>query len=133
MSDEVSQRFTSALAIHDGDSPSFGVMRSSPAPQQLFVMKARADRFVLRFTRANDRENILTGGPWFYGRSMFVLAECDGLEDVTSVPIDSFPVWVEIKGLPDALMTDEAVEKVGWTLGQVEHVDKMNNRRGTRA
>ncbi|KAL6197202.1 hypothetical protein ACLB2K_032814 [Fragaria x ananassa] len=38
MSDEVSQRFTSALAIHDDDSPSFGVMRSFPAPQQFFVV-----------------------------------------------------------------------------------------------
>ncbi|KAL6142349.1 hypothetical protein ACLB2K_060631 [Fragaria x ananassa] len=124
MSDEVSQHFRSALAIHDGDSLSFSVMRSSLAPQQFFVvgrlltlkckipdpkavigtltsvwdlhnrlqMRARADRFVLHFTRADDRKIILTGGPWFYERSLFVLAEYDGLEDVTSVPIDSFPV-----------------------------------------
>ncbi|KAL6140121.1 hypothetical protein ACLB2K_058422 [Fragaria x ananassa] len=96
-------------------------------------MRARVDQFVLRFTRADDRKNILTGGPWFYGRSLFVLVEYDGLEDVTSVSIDSFPVWVKIKDLPDALYTDEAVEKVGWTLGQVEHVDQMNIRRGTWA
>ncbi|KAL6129851.1 hypothetical protein ACLB2K_068233 [Fragaria x ananassa] len=126
MSDEVSQCFTSALAIHDGDSPSFSVMRSSPAPQQFFVvgrlltlkrkipdpkavigtltsiwdlhnrlqMRAKTDRFVLRFTRADDRTNIMTSDLWVYGRSMFVLAEYDGLEDVTSVLIDLFPVWV---------------------------------------
>ncbi|KAL6225855.1 hypothetical protein ACLB2K_004704 [Fragaria x ananassa] len=140
-------------------------MRSSPVPQQFFVvgrlltlkrkipdpkavigtltsgwdlhnrlqMRAREDCFVLHFTKANDRKNILTGGPWFYGRSLFFLAEYDGLEDVSFVPIVSFPIWVEIKGLLDALMTDEAVEKVGRTLRQVEHVDKMNIRRGTRA
>lgn len=141
MSDEISQRFMSALAIHEGDFPSFGAMRSSLALQQFFVvgrlltlkskipylkavigtltsvwdlynrlqMRARANRFVLYFTRADDRENVLTGGPWFYGRSLFVLVKYDGLEDVASVPVDSFPVWVEIKGLLDALMTDEAV------------------------
>ncbi|KAL6146060.1 hypothetical protein ACLB2K_056743 [Fragaria x ananassa] len=73
-------------------------------------MRARADRFILCFTRADDRKNILTDGPWFYGRSLFILAEYVGLEDMASVPIDLFPVWVEVRGLPDVLMTDEAVE-----------------------
>ncbi|KAL6183830.1 hypothetical protein ACLB2K_045240 [Fragaria x ananassa] len=77
-------------------------------------MRARADPLCFvspSFTKADDWKNILTSSPWFYGQSMFVLAEYDGLEDVAFVPIDSFPVWVEIKGLPDVLMTDEAVEK----------------------
>ncbi|KAL6138075.1 hypothetical protein ACLB2K_063361 [Fragaria x ananassa] len=95
-------------------------------------MRARKDRFVLRFTRADDRKHLLTGGPWFYGRSQFVLAEYDGLQDVASVPIESFPVWVDIKGLPDALWTEEAVEKVGLSLGFVEHLDKLGLKRGSR-
>ncbi|KAL6199720.1 hypothetical protein ACLB2K_029503 [Fragaria x ananassa] len=90
--------------------------------QNRMQMRAREDRFVLRFTRANDRKHLLTGGPWFYGRSQFVLAEYDGFQDVASVPIESFPVWVDIKGLPDALWTEEAVEKVGLSLGFVEHL-----------
>ncbi|KAL6219357.1 hypothetical protein ACLB2K_007116 [Fragaria x ananassa] len=44
----------------------------------------------------------------------------DGLHDVASVPIDSFPVWVEMLGLPPRLMTNEAAEKVGVTLGHVD-------------
>ncbi len=73
-------------------------------------MRAREDKFVLRFTRADDRKQILSGGLWFYGQSQFVLAEYDGLQDVASISIKSFLVWVDIKGLPDALMTEEAVE-----------------------
>ncbi|KAL6129863.1 hypothetical protein ACLB2K_068245 [Fragaria x ananassa] len=95
-------------------------------------MRAREDRFVLRFTRADDRKHLLTGGPWVYGRSQFVLAEYDGLQDVASVPIESFPVWVDIKGLLDALWTEEAVEKVGLSLGFVEHLDKLSLTRGSR-
>ena len=100
--------------------------------QNRMQMRAREDRFVLRFTRADDRKHLLTGGPWFYGRSQFVLAEYDGLQDVASVPIESFPVWVDIKGLPDALWTEEAVEKVGLSLGFVEHLDKLGLKRGSR-
>ncbi|KAL6215001.1 hypothetical protein ACLB2K_014433 [Fragaria x ananassa] len=47
-------------------------------------MRATEDKFVLRFTRADDRKQILSGGPWFYGQSQFVLAEYDGLQDCTS-------------------------------------------------
>ncbi|KAL6188487.1 hypothetical protein ACLB2K_039879 [Fragaria x ananassa] len=100
--------------------------------QNRMQMRAREDRFVLRFTRADDRKHLLTGGLWFYGRSQFVLAEYDGLQDVASVPIESFPVWVDIKGLPDALWTEEAVEKVGLSLGFVEHLDKLGLKRGSR-
>ncbi|KAL6191237.1 hypothetical protein ACLB2K_037628 [Fragaria x ananassa] len=100
--------------------------------QNRMQMRAREDRFVLRFTRADDRKHLLTGGPWFYGRSQFVLAEYDALQDVASVPIESVPVWVDIKGLPDALWTEEAVEKVGLSLGFVEHLDKLGLKRGSR-
>ncbi|KAL6206177.1 hypothetical protein ACLB2K_023426 [Fragaria x ananassa] len=100
--------------------------------QNRMQMRAREDRFVLRFTRADDRKHLLTGGSWFYGRSQFVLAEYDGLQDVASVPIESFPVWVDIKGLPDALWTEEAVEKVSLSLGFVEHLDKLGLKRGSR-
>ncbi|KAL6225701.1 hypothetical protein ACLB2K_004550 [Fragaria x ananassa] len=138
MSDEVAQRFSSVLVLRDGGRLSSG----APAPTQFFAvgrlltfkrkMRAREDRFVLRFTRADDRKHLLTGGPWFYGRSQFVLAEYDGLQDVASVSIESFPVWVDIKGFPDALWTEEAVEKVGLSLGFVEHLDKLGLKRGSR-
>lgn len=72
---------------------------------------------------------MLTGGPWFYGQSLFVMTDYDGLQVPICVLIEKFSVWVDIKGLPDALMTDEAAEKVRLTLG---HVEQLNIRRGTR-
>ncbi|KAL6202634.1 hypothetical protein ACLB2K_026340 [Fragaria x ananassa] len=93
MSDEVSQRFASSLAIHDGGQPS--PVRSTVAPQYFFVagqlftlkrkipeprveigtltsiwdlhnrlqMRAQADRFILRFNRENERKNLIERGP----------------------------------------------------------------------
>ncbi|KAL6143671.1 hypothetical protein ACLB2K_054366 [Fragaria x ananassa] len=59
-------------------------------------------------TSVDDRKYVLGGGPWFYDRSLFVLALYDGLRDVPQVSISSFPVWIEILGLPPALKTEEA-------------------------
>ncbi|KAL6124538.1 hypothetical protein ACLB2K_077050 [Fragaria x ananassa] len=47
--------------------------------------------------------------------------------------LDSIFVLVDIKGLPNALMTEEAVKKIRLTLGHVDHVDKLNLKRGSRA
>lgn len=57
------------------------------------------------------------------------MTDYDGLQVPICVLIEKFSVWVDIKGLPDALMTDEAAEKVRFTLG---HVEQLNIRRGTR-
>ena len=96
-------------------------------------MRAVGDRFVLRFTRREDRLHVLSDGPWFYGRALFAVAEYDGLSDVASVPILTFPVWVEVLGLPPALMTPEAVELLGATLGHVNNLDRLGINTGRRA
>nr|XP_011470243.1 PREDICTED: uncharacterized protein LOC105353156 [Fragaria vesca subsp. vesca] len=96
-------------------------------------MRAHGDRYILWFTMAEDERYLLGGGPWFYGRSLFVMAEYDGLHDAASVSIDSFPVWVEMLGLPSRLRTNEAAEKVGVTLGHVDQVDKLGIKRGIRS
>ena len=96
-------------------------------------MRAVGERFVLRFTRREDRDHVLNDGPWFYGRDLFAVAVYDGLSDVASVPIKSFPMWVEILGLPPTLMTLEAVELLGATLGRVDHPDRLGINSGRQA
>ncbi|KAL6194466.1 hypothetical protein ACLB2K_035550 [Fragaria x ananassa] len=114
-SSEVAQRFSSVLALRDGGRLSSGAVRAAPAPTQFFAVGR-----LLTFKRKVPDPKA------------FVLAEYDGLQDVASVPIESFLVWVDIKGLPDALWTEEAVEKVGLSLGFVEHLDKLGLKRGSR-
>ncbi|KAL6194751.1 hypothetical protein ACLB2K_035827 [Fragaria x ananassa] len=50
--------------------------------------------------------------------------------DVKQVPISSFSVWVKVFRLPLLLTTDEANEKVGATLGLLDHIDKLGIRHG---
>ncbi|KAL6185143.1 hypothetical protein ACLB2K_041278 [Fragaria x ananassa] len=52
--------------------------------------------------------------------------------DVKQVPISLFSVWVEVFGLPLLLTTYETDEKVGATLGLLDHIDKLGIRRGIR-
>ncbi|KAL6226024.1 hypothetical protein ACLB2K_004871 [Fragaria x ananassa] len=58
------------------------------------------------------------------------MAEYDGLHDVAAVWIVSFPIWVEIMGLPPHLFTDEATEKLGLTLASEVQVDKLGVKCG---
>ncbi|KAL6223451.1 hypothetical protein ACLB2K_006838 [Fragaria x ananassa] len=98
--------------------------------QDRLQMRAYGDHYILRFTKAEDERYLLGGGLWFYGQSLFVMVEYNGLHDDTLVLIDSFLVWVEMLGLPPRLMTNEAVEKVGVTLGHVDQVDTLGIKRG---
>ncbi|KAL6133181.1 hypothetical protein ACLB2K_065418 [Fragaria x ananassa] len=83
----------------------------------------------MTFSREADCLKLLTRGPWFYGRSMFSLTTYERKEDPATVSIRGFPTWVEILGIPLWLMTEEAVEKISSTLGDVIHSDKNNKRQ----
>ena len=96
-------------------------------------MQSVWDRCVLRFTRREDRLHVLKDGSWFYGRALFVVTEYDGLFDAASVPILTFPVWVEVIGLPPALMTTEVVKLLGATLGHVYNLDWLGITTSRRA
>ncbi|KAL6198212.1 hypothetical protein ACLB2K_028004 [Fragaria x ananassa] len=71
-------------------------------------------------------------GTWFYGRSLFAVAPFDGLCAAAAVPMLTFLVWIEIFGLPPALITEEAAALVGATLGVVEELDKPGIQIGVR-
>ncbi|KAL6142149.1 hypothetical protein ACLB2K_060432 [Fragaria x ananassa] len=87
----------------------------------------------MTFSREADCLKLLTGGPWFYGRSMFSLTTYERKEDPATVSIRGFPTWVEILGIPLRLMTEEAGEKIGSTLGDMINLDKNNIRQVFRA
>ncbi|XP_062009301.1 uncharacterized protein LOC133725908 [Rosa rugosa] len=118
MVEEVSARMAAALVIKDNGRVSFGVA---------------GDRFILRFNKTEERDKILFGGPWFYGRSMFGLEAYDDCCEVEAVPIPVIPVWVEVFGLPPILMTTEDVSMIDASLGQVLQLDKANIHCGLKA
>ncbi|KAL6140824.1 hypothetical protein ACLB2K_059117 [Fragaria x ananassa] len=91
------------------------------------------DQYVLRFSEMEERDQIVRGGPWFYGKSMFSLANYNGRTTTDAVPITTIPVWVEIFGLPPDLKTKEALFMVGATLWTIIQPDLSNLKSGARA
>ncbi|KAL6217756.1 hypothetical protein ACLB2K_010973 [Fragaria x ananassa] len=93
----------------------------------------QGDRYVLRFQEEADRKELLKSGPYFYGKTVFALAEYDGRSDAVLVPITSVPVWVEVSGLPMDLWTKKALYMVGSMLGKVIHHDNQCLIHGKKA
>ncbi|KAL6144916.1 hypothetical protein ACLB2K_055606 [Fragaria x ananassa] len=91
------------------------------------------DQNVLRFTEKEERDQIVRGGPWFYGKSMFALANYNGRTAADVVLITTMPVWVEIFALPPNLKTKEALFMVGATLRTIIQPDLPNLKSGARA
>lgn len=87
-------------------------------------------RFIFRFSLLVERDQIVDGGPWFFGKSMVVMAMYDGLGDPRLVALPSIPVWVHISGLPPTLLTPTAIMLVVETLGSVVAVDHVGLHRG---
>lgn len=60
---------------------------------RLSINEHGSGRFIFKFSRLLERDQIVKGGPWFFGKAMVVLASYDGLGDPTKVELTSFPVW----------------------------------------
>ena len=118
MADGISTCFVAALTTRDSGFVSFPPAASAVAvPPHLFV-----DGRLLSLKRHCS---------WFFGRSLFITADYDGRKS-TSVAIDFFQAWFDVFGLPPKLRKDEAVEMVGETIGQVNHLARLGIRRGKR-
>lgn len=85
----------------------------------------------MRFNEEDERNQVVEGGPWFYGKTMFALAYYDGRTAAAEVPIRSIPVWVEVFGLPPILTTKETLYMVCATLGKSVHHDNPNLLSGS--
>ncbi|XP_062014453.1 uncharacterized protein LOC133730980 [Rosa rugosa] len=127
-------RLLSVTANRRADPKAFlGTMTSLWGLGNRLSARAVKDRFVFQFSNPEDRQRTVEGGPWFFGKWALAMAEFDGLKDPAQVLTSSFPVWVEIMGLPPALVTEGAVALIGATLGEIVHLDKAGIRKGTAA
>lgn len=95
---------------------------------RLSINEHGSARFIFKFSRLLEHDHTVKGGPWFFGKAMVVLASYDGFGDPTKVELTAFPVWVNIIGLPPALVTSEAALLVDETRGSVLQVDKVGIR-----
>ncbi|KAL6218294.1 hypothetical protein ACLB2K_011509 [Fragaria x ananassa] len=99
---------------HETDEP-----RSESQPSNASVVQARGDRFLFTFSNERDLNRVKKGGPWAYQQAMILINDYDGFSDIMVVPLDFVWIWVEIEGLPVALMTEATTRPVGETIGTV--------------
>ncbi|XP_024199906.1 uncharacterized protein LOC112203121 [Rosa chinensis] len=79
------------------------------------------DRFMFQFNHEANRNRALHEGPWFYRNTMLLVGEYDGVGLVE--------IWVAVKGLPVALRNKNALNLIGYVVGQVIKFDQSALRR----
>ncbi|KAL6213334.1 hypothetical protein ACLB2K_012781 [Fragaria x ananassa] len=93
----------------------------------------RGERYTLRFTEEADRKDTIESGSWFYGKTIFALAEYDVRSNAAAVPNVSVLMWVEVFGLPLDLLTKKTLYMVGSKLGRIITHDNPRLLNGSRA
>ncbi|KAM3000716.1 hypothetical protein FF2_037090 [Malus domestica] len=87
------------------------------------AMAIREDRILLSFNIEDDMRTVLSGNFWFFGKSLPILAEVNGLKVPVNVSLREQEFWIQIHGLPSSLMSVRMREILGVTIGRVVKVD----------
>ncbi|XVF49266.1 hypothetical protein PTKIN_Ptkin03bG0254800 [Pterospermum kingtungense] len=84
--------------------------------------------YVFRFQLLQERNRVLMKQPRSYDKVLMILTEFDGLVSPTSIQLDFCPFWVQIHGLPFAMMNERIGIVLGESIGVVESVDTCKDQ-----
>ncbi|TXG72009.1 hypothetical protein EZV62_000588 [Acer yangbiense] len=79
--------------------------------------------FSFTFKSANDRWQVLQGGPWSFDKALLVLEEPTGKGDIQRMKFNKVAFWVQIHNVPLLCMTAEIGKFLGEMVGEVKEVD----------
>ncbi|KAM3001073.1 hypothetical protein FF2_037406 [Malus domestica] len=126
--------FNSDLKL--SESENLEVMISDTVTKRLrvskffLVGKAKAigdNRILFSFDSEVELCLVLKGSPWFFGKSLLMLAKVKGLQVSMDVPLREQCFWARIHGLPPPFMTREMGEIIGVALGMIVQVECVND------
>ncbi|KAF7135970.1 hypothetical protein RHSIM_Rhsim08G0119300 [Rhododendron simsii] len=83
--------------------------------------------FLFRFEDAEDKEHILTEGPWSISNSLLVLQPLANGGTVFDVEFSHCPFWIQIHGLPVEKMTRANAELIGKHFGNLLTVETSHD------
>ena len=66
--------------------------------------------------------------PWFFNKSLLVLAPFDGKSKLEEVNLQCCSFWIQIHGLPLGMMIEKIGVVLGETMGDVEEVVAEGNQ-----
>lgn len=85
------------------------------------------NRILFSFNSEEELRLVLKGSPWFFRKSLLLLAEVKGLQVPVDVPLREPCFWARIHGLPSAFMTRKMGEIIGVALGRCVQVECVND------
>jgi hypothetical protein len=86
--------------------------------------------FLIEFSDKRDKDRVLSGRPWAFESSLFLVEDFEGLAQPSDFKFDTASFWVRMVNLPLACMGAEVGRKIGATMGMVEAVDVDANGMG---
>lgn len=82
------------------------------------------DYYVMRFTKDEDYETTLFGGPWLVSNHYLTIQKWHPTFDAKAKLINNVAVWVRIPQLPIQFFNKKFLAKVGNCLGKTLRMDK---------
>ncbi|PON49175.1 Zinc knuckle CX2CX4HX4C [Parasponia andersonii] len=70
-----------------------------------------------------DRQRVLSGGPWTFGNQLISILKPQGVGLVSSMDFTKVPFWVQFHNVPIACKSDRCARLWGELIGSVEDVD----------
>ncbi|KAM1112704.1 hypothetical protein ACFX13_046383 [Malus domestica] len=105
-----------------------GVIKDLWRPKANVEATAIGDNHILfSFNSEEEARLVLKGSPWFFGKSLLLLAEVNKFQVLVDVPLREQCFWVRIYGLPPAFMSRETMEVIGAALGRCVQVYCAND------
>ncbi|TXG60205.1 hypothetical protein EZV62_014778 [Acer yangbiense] len=80
--------------------------------------------FSFTFKNANDRRQVLMGGPWSFYKLLLVLEEPIGKGEIHLMKFNKVPFWIKIHNVPLIYMTTVIGRFLGSMIGKVIEIDE---------
>ncbi|WOL11361.1 hypothetical protein Cni_G20123 [Canna indica] len=89
------------------------------------VIDMAAGYFCFKFTCAEDRNRVLTEGPWFFRGQALLLTPWRPNFQPLLEKIDSIPVWIQLPGLPIEYLQKDILLKIVSCIGHPIKIDSV--------
>lgn len=96
--------------------------------KNLEMEEVEGDRFIFSFPSMSCRQRVLEQAPWSFKGFPLLLKPLSPGETVHEVDLASFPVWVQVHGLPMGQSTKLMEETAARRAGKVVEVDFRSNK-----
>ena len=86
--------------------------------------------FLFKFATVKDKNRVLEGAPWSFGKKLLMFMEYDGNLRILDYKFEKASFWVRIYGLPLKLINEEIATALGRRIGDLVGIDENTSRVG---